>query len=194
MLPELIYLFILSYLIGSISTAIIVCRALKIDDPRTQGSNNPGATNVLRIGGKKAAAIVLIGDALKGFIPVLVAQYFEFSIFYTTIVALSSFLGHVYPVFYKFKGGKGVATFVGSLFAINYLVGLGFALTWIFVAKVLKVSSLAALVATLITPIYFYILTRELNSTYVICFICLCIFYTHRSNIKRIISRTEEPI
>jgi len=194
MLPELIYLFILSYLIGSISTAIIVCRALKIDDPRTQGSNNPGATNVLRIGGKKAAAIVLIGDALKGFIPVLVAQYFEFSIFYTTIVALSSFLGHVYPVFYKFKGGKGVATFVGSLFAINYLVGLGFALTWIFVAKVLKVSSLAALVATLITPIYFYILTSELNSTYVICFICLCIFYTHRSNIKRIISRTEEPI
>jgi glycerol-3-phosphate acyltransferase PlsY len=194
MLPELIYLFILSYLIGSISTAIIVCRALKIDDPRTQGSNNPGATNVLRIGGKKAAAIVLIGDALKGFIPVLVAQYFEFSIFYTTIVALSSFLGHVYPVFYKFKGGKGVATFIGSLFAINYLVGLGFALTWIFVAKVLKVSSLAALVATLITPIYFYILTSELNSTYVICFICLCIFYTHRSNIKRIISRTEEPI
>jgi glycerol-3-phosphate acyltransferase PlsY len=194
MLPELIYLFILSYFTGSISVAIIICKLLKLDDPRTHGSNNPGATNVLRIGGKKAAAIVLIGDALKGILPILIAQYLEFSAFNITLIALAAFLGHVYPVFYKFKGGKGVATFIGSLFAIHYLVGLCFALTWIFVAKILKVSSLAALTATLLTPIYFYLFTSNLNSTLVISFICLYVFYTHRSNIKRIISGTEKSI
>jgi|TARA_B100000929_G_scaffold194290_1_gene154040 glycerol-3-phosphate acyltransferase PlsY len=194
MLPELIYLFILSYLIGSISTAIIVCKLLMIDDPRTQGSKNPGATNVLRIGGKKAAAVVLFGDALKGILPVLIAKYLDFNLLNISIIALSSFLGHVYPIFYKFRGGKGVATFIGSLFAINYLVGLCFAFTWIFVAKVLKVSSVSALVATFLTPIYFYLITNNLNSTYIICIICVWIFYTHRSNIKRIILGAEKRI
>ena len=195
MLPELPFLFILSgYLIGSISAAIIVCKILNLPDPRTQGSNNPGATNVLRISGKKAAAIVLIGDGLKGAIPVLVAQYLGLSLFEMTLVAMAAFLGHVYPIFFGFKGGKGVATFLGSLFALNYLVGLSFALTWLFVAKVLKISSLSALIATLLAPVYFYLITNNLNATYVVGAICIWIFYTHRSNIKRMLSGDEGRI
>ena len=191
MLPILIFC---AYLIGSVSTAIIVCKVLKLPDPRTQGSNNPGATNVLRIGGKKAAAITLIGDGLKGVVPVLIAHYLEFGLVDVALVALFSFLGHVYPVFFGFKGGKGVATFLGALLAINYIVGLGFIITWLFVAKVLKISSLSALIATLLTPVYFYLITLDVIASYVISIICLWIFYTHRENIKRILSGDEGKI
>ncbi len=193
MLPTLI---IFAYLIGSVSTAIIVCRIMNLPDPRTQGSKNPGATNVLRIAGKKAAAVVLIGDGLKGAIPVLVAMFFlpDISLFNLCLIALFAFLGHVYPIFFKFQGGKGVATFIGALIAINPWVGLGFILTWLFVAKVLKISSLSALIATLLTPVYFYYITQNLDATYVIGVICLWIFITHRSNIKRLISGKESVI
>jgi glycerol-3-phosphate acyltransferase PlsY len=190
----LLTLIICAYLVGSISAAIIVCKILNLPDPRTQGSNNPGATNVLRIGGKKAAAVVLVGDGLKGALPVLVAQYLGINLFEMTLVAMAAFLGHVYPIFFGFKGGKGVATFIGALLALNYLVGLSFALTWLFVAKVLKISSLSALVATLLTPLYFYLLTSDLNATYVIGVICIWIFYTHKSNIQRILSGEESSI
>ncbi len=191
MLPTLIFL---AYLIGSISTAIIVCKTLNLPDPRTQGSNNPGATNVLRIGGKKAAAITLIGDGLKGAIPVLIGYYLNLNILEVSYIALAAFLGHVYPIFFNFKGGKGVATLLGALFALNYLVGLSFALTWLFVAKVLKISSLSALIATILAPLYFYLITENLEATYVISIICLWVFYTHRSNIKRMISGEEGKI
>lgn len=191
MLPTLI---ICAYLIGSISAAIIVCKILNLPDPRTQGSNNPGATNVLRIGGKKAAAIVLIADGLKGTIPVLTAHFLGLELFELTLVALAAFLGHVYPIFFGFKGGKGVATFIGALLALNYLVGLSFAITWLFVAKVLKISSLSALIATLLTPVYFYFITNNLEATYVIAVVCVWIFFTHRSNIQRILSGEEGSI
>lgn len=192
MLPILI---IAGYLIGSISSAILVCKVFGLPDPRTQGSNNPGATNVLRIGGKKAAAITLIGDGAKGTIPILVAQYLEWDLFSMTLIALATFLGHVYPVFFGFKGGKGVATLLGSLFALNYLVGLSFALIWLFVAKVLKISSLSALIATLLTPALFYFLSnKDLNATYIIILICVWIFFTHRGNIQRLLSKQEENI
>ena len=191
MLPTLI---ICAYLIGSISAAIIVCKILNLPDPRTQGSNNPGATNVLRIGGKKAAAVVLIGAGLKGALPVLVAQYLGVNLFEMTLIAMAAFLGHVYPIFFGFKGGKGVATFLGALLALNYLVGLSFALTWLFVAKVLKISSLSALIATLLTPLYFYLISSDLDATYVIGVICIWIFFTHRSNIQRILSGKEGSI
>ena len=191
MLPTLI---VCAYLIGSISAAIIVCKILNLPDPRTQGSNNPGATNVLRIGGKKAATIVLIGDGLKGAIPVLIAQYLNIELLGLSFVAMAAFLGHVYPIFFGFKGGKGVATFIGALLALNYLVGLSFILTWLFIAKVLKISSLSALIATLLTPIYFYFITENLNTTYIIGVICIWIFFTHRSNIKRILSGEESLI
>lgn len=191
MLPTLI---VCAYLIGSISAAIIVCKILNLPDPRTQGSNNPGATNVLRIGGKKAAAVVLIGDGLKGVIPVLIAQYLNIGLLELAFVAMAAFLGHVYPIFFGFKGGKGVATFIGALLALNYLVGLSFILTWLFIAKVLKISSLSALIATLLTPIYFYFIADNLNATYVISVICIWIFFTHRSNIQRILSGEESVI
>ncbi|SMN12398.1 Acyl-phosphate:glycerol-3-phosphate O-acyltransferase PlsY [uncultured Candidatus Thioglobus sp.] len=192
MLPILI---IASYLIGSISSAILVCRAMGLTDPRTQGSNNPGATNVLRISGKKAAIITLLGDGFKGALPVLIAQYLGGDLLTLTLVALAAFLGHVYPIFFGFKGGKGVATLLGSLFALNYLVGLSFALIWLFVAKVLKISSLSALIATLLTPIIFYFLSdNNLEATYIITLICVWIFYTHRGNIQRILSGKEGAI
>jgi glycerol-3-phosphate acyltransferase PlsY len=191
MLPLLI---IFSYLIASISMAIIICKILDLPDPRTQGSNNPGATNVLRIGGKKAAAATLIGDGLKGFIPVALGHYLGFSAQELVLIALSAFLGHVYPIFFGFKGGKGVATFIGSLLALNYFAGLAFIATWLFVAKVLKISSLSALIATFLTPLFFYLLTKELEATYILTVICIWIFYTHRSNIKRMLSGEEGSI
>ena len=190
----LYFIFITSYLAGSLSSAIIVCRVAGLPDPRTQGSGNPGATNVLRFGGKKIAAIVLLSDGLKGAIPVLFASYQGLTLFEICLVAFFTFLGHVYPVFFHFKGGKGVATYLGGLIVINLLAGLIFSLIWLLVAKVLKISSLAALIATALSPFYFYLITGDLKSTLIIGLISLFIFYTHRGNIKRLINKDEDVI
>ena len=190
----LYFIFITSYLAGSLSSAIIVCRVAGLPDPRTQGSGNPGATNVLRFGGKKIAAIVLLSDGLKGAIPVLFASYQGLTLFEICLVAFFTFLGHVYPVFFHFKGGKGVATYLGGLIAINLLAGLIFSLIWLLVAKVLKISSLAALIATALSPFYFYLITGDMESTAIIVLISLFIFYTHRGNIKRLINKDEDVI
>ena len=187
-------LILIAYLIGSINSAIILSKVLKLPDPRTQGSKNPGATNMLRIGGKKIAAFVLLIDVLKGLSPILFAYLHTSSPFELSIIALFAFLGHVYPVFYSFKGGKGVATFIGGLIGINPLVGLSFILIWLFVAKVLNISSLSALVATLLIPIVFYFIEMNIEATGVITLICLWIFFTHRSNIKRLLSGEEGQI
>ena len=190
----MIYLLIASYLIGSISSAVIICKALGLPDPRTQGSKNPGATNVLRLGGKKIAAFVLIFDGLKGAVPVFIGDYYGFGLIALTLTALCTFLGHIFPVFFRFRGGKGVATYLGGLIAINLLVGLIFSLIWLLVAKVLKISSLAALIATALSPFYFYLITGDLRSTAIIGLISLLIFFTHRDNIKRIINKDEDVI
>ena len=190
----MIYLLIASYLIGSISSAVIICRALGLPDPRTQGSKNPGATNVLRLVGKKIAAFVLIFDGLKGAVPVFIGDYYGFGLIALTLTALCTFLGHIFPVFFRFRGGKGVATYLGGLIAINLLVGLIFSLIWLLVAKVLKISSLAALIATALSPFYFYLITGDLRSTAIIGLISLLIFYTHRDNIKRLINKEEDVI
>ena len=187
-------LILIAYLIGSINSAIILSKVLKLPDPRTQGSKNPGATNMLRIGGKKIAAFVLLIDVWKGLSPILLAYSYTSSSLELSIIALFAFLGHVYPVFYSFKGGKGVATFIGGLIGINPLVGLSFILIWLFVAKVLNISSLSALVATLLTPIVFYFIEMDIEATGVIALICLWIFFTHRSNIKRLVSGEEGQI
>ena len=187
-------LILIAYLVGSINSAIILSKVLKLPDPRTQGSKNPGATNMLRIGGKKIAAFVLLIDVWKGLSPILLAYSYTSSSFELSIIALFAFLGHVYPVFYSFKGGKGVATFIGGLIGINPLVGLSFILIWLFVAKVLNISSLSALVATLLTPIVFYFIEMDFEATGVITLICLWIFFTHRSNIKRLVSGEEGQI
>ena len=190
----LYFIFITSYLAGSLSSAIIVCRIAGLPDPRTQGSGNPGATNVLRFGSKKIAAIVLLSDGLKGAIPVLFASYQGLTLFEICLVAFFTFLGHVYPVFFHFKGGKGVATYLGALIAVNYLAGLIFSLVWLLVAKVLKISSLAALIATALSPFYFYLITGNLKSTLIIGLISLFIIYTHRGNIKRLVNKDEDVI
>ena len=187
-------LILIAYLVGSINSAIILSKVLKLPDPRTQGSKNPGATNMLRIGGKKIAAFVLLIDVWKGLSPILLAYSYTSSSLELSIIALSAFLGHVYPVFYSFKGGKGVATFIGGLIGINPLVGLSFISIWLFVAKVLNISSLSALVATLLTPIVFYLIETNIEATGVITLICLWIFFTHRSNIKRLVSGEEGQI
>ena len=189
------YFLIASYLLGSISSAIIICKIAGLPDPRTKGSKNPGATNVLRIGGKKIAALVLFLDGLKGALPVILAHYFGLSLFESTIILLCAFLGHVFPIFYGFKGGKGVATFLGGLIGLNFLVGLTFSIIWLFIAKVIKISSIAALTATLLSPIYFYFITsHNLQAAQVIFLINLFIYFTHRANIKRIMSGDEGVI
>jgi len=190
----LIYLLIASYLIGSISSAVIICKILGIPDPRTQGSKNPGATNVLRLGGKKIAGFVLMFDGLKGATPVIIGHYLEFGFTQLTLITLCAFLGHIFPVFFRFRGGKGVATYLGGLIAINLFVGLIFSVIWLLVAKVLKTSSLAALIATALSPFYFYFITGDMASTLIITLISLFIFYTHRGNIKRLIKKEEDVI
>ena len=191
----MLYFLIGSYLLGSISSAIIICKICNLPDPRTKGSGNPGATNVLRIGGKKIAAFVLIFDGLKGAIPVMLAHYFGLNMFELTIILLSAFLGHVFPIYYGFKGGKGVATYLGGLIGLSFFVGLTFSIIWLIVAKVMKVSSIAALTATLLPPIYFYfITTHDVRATMVIFLINLFIYFTHRENIRRIMNGEEGVI
>ena len=190
----MIYLLIASYLIGSISSAVIICKILGIPDPRTQGSKNPGATNVLRLGGKKIAGFVLTFDGLKGATPVIIGHYLEFGLTQLTLITICAFLGHIFPVFFRFRGGKGVATYLGGLIAINLLAGLIFSVIWLLVAKVLKTSSLAALIATALSPFYFYFITGDITSALIIGLISLFIFYTHRNNIKRLINKEEDVI
>ena len=190
----MIYLLVASYLIGSISSAVIICKFLGLPAPRTQGSKNPGSTNVLRLGGKKIAAFVLFFDGLKGAVPVFIGVYYGFSLTVLTLTALCAFLGHVFPVFFSFRGGKGVATYIGGLVAINFLVGLIFSVIWLLVAKVIKISSMSALIATALSPFYFYLITGDMESTLIIALISLLIFYTHRDNIKRLINKKEDVI
>jgi glycerol-3-phosphate acyltransferase PlsY len=184
----------LAYLLGSISSAIIVCRIMGLPDPRTQGSNNPGATNVLRIGGKKAAAITLLGDALKGLIPMLIAHAFQAAPLILALTGMAAFLGHLYPVFFGFKGGKGVATALGIQFGLSWMIGLSIAALWLFVAKVMNVSSLAALIAMALAPVivWWFWPAPELIVMQVVMSILL--FWRHRSNIQNLLSGREGKI
>ena len=185
---------IVAYLLGSVSSAIIVCRLMGLPDPRTQGSNNPGATNVLRIGGKKAAAITLVGDSLKGLIPMLLGHLFGLEPAWLALVGLAAFLGHLYPVFFGFDGGKGVATALGVQFGLFWPIGLAVAATWLFVAKVLKISSLAALVSMVLAPIYVWLFWPEPVLIIAQYCITLLLFWRHRSNIEKMLLGTEGRI
>lgn len=187
-------LITLGYLLGSISSAIIVSRMMKLPDPRTMGSGNPGATNVLRTGSKKAAAITLIGDALKGLIPVLLAKMLDVEPNIIAIVALAAFLGHLYPVFFEFKGGKGVATAVGVFIAVSLPVGVLLIATWATIAYITKISSLAALVAACLAPFYMYFIEAETIYTLMAFIISVLLVYRHRSNIMDLMSGKEGKI
>ena len=193
-MPYLLILF--AYLLGSIATAIVTCKLMGLPDPRTQGSNNPGATNVLRFGGKKAAAITLLGDGLKGVIPVVLARFVFGIEDYTwlILIGIAAFLGHLYPVFYGFKGGKGVATAIGVFLGVNLWGGLAFVATWLIMAKGFKISSLAALIATALSPLYFWLITGHAQLTLGVCVIAVLIFWRHRSNIQKLLDGSEDKI
>lgn len=165
-----------------------------LPDPRGEGSGNPGATNVLRFGGKKAAAITLAGDMIKGLIPVLIAQYLNISILGIALVGLAAFLGHLYPIFFQFKGGKGVATMLGVMFGFSWWIGLATAGTWLFMAKVVRISSLSALVATALAPVYVWLWFSNPFTIGVTIFMTAILFWRHRSNIQNMMQGTEDAI
>lgn len=182
-----------AYLLGSISCAIITCKLMGLPDPRSQGSGNPGATNVLRFGNKKAAIITLIGDIVKGVIPVFLAKEFALTLPSLSCVMLAAFLGHLYPVFFHFKGGKGVATAFGCLLALAWPVGLMLACTWLIVAWVFRYSSLAAIIAALTAPFYvgYFAGIATVPATSVLSALLI---YRHRENIHKLFLGTENKI
>ena len=184
----------IAYLLGSVSSAIIVCRLLGLPDPREQGSGNPGATNVLRIGGKKAAAITLLGDMLKGLLPMLAGHWLVVSPAVLALTGLAAFLGHLYPVFFRFRGGKGVATALGVQLGLYWPIGVSVAALWLFVAKVLRISSAAALVSQGLAPliVWWFWPAPELVAMQVA--ITLLLFWRHRDNIRRLRSGEEGRI
>ena len=192
----------IAYLIGSISFAVVVSKCMNLPDPHSYGSGNPGATNVLRTGNKVAAALTFLGDALKGFLAVVLAravmgdlsldEYLNSWIMGAVVLAV--FLGHLFPIFHGFKGGKGVATACGILFGVNTILGVATLGTWIIVAAFMRYSSLAALAAAVFGPIYFVFLFGFEPMGIALLVICLLLIWRHRSNIKNLLNGTESRI
>lgn len=187
-----------AYLIGSIPFAVLTSRAFGLPDPRTYGSGNPGATNVLRTGKKAAAGLTLVGDAAKGFIAVTLAQklapVFGVGVEILAAVALAVFFGHVFSVFLNFRGGKGVATAAGVLLALNPWLGLGVSATWIAVAAVSRISSLAAVIAAMLAPVYgIYFFGFDAVSL-AILIMAAVLLWRHRSNIQNLLAGKEDRI
>ena len=192
-MPIIIAVFI-AYLFGSISSAIVVCKIMGLPDPRTEGSQNPGATNVMRIGGKKAAAITLAGDVLKGIIPVLLARWYGLDSVVLASVAFAAFVGHLYPVFFHFKGGKGVATLLGCLIGLSLMTAVAWGVTWLIVARISRYSSLASLSASALAPLYIWGITSNPIYAASVSLMTLLLFYRHRSNITKLIAGTESKL
>lgn len=197
-----ILLIPLAYLIGSISFAVVVSKCMHLPDPHTYGSGNPGATNVLRTGNTLAAVLTLIGDALKGFFAVMLARVLlgdesltaTLSSWVLCGVVLAVFLGHLFPIFHGFKGGKGVATACGILFGVNWVLGLATLGTWIIVATFMRYSSLAALAAAVFGPIYFVFLFGFQPMGLALLVVCALLIWRHRSNIANLLNGTESRI
>ena len=187
-----------AYLIGSLSFAVIVSKFYGLDDPRSYGSGNPGATNVLRSGRKKAAALTLLGDALKGLVAVLLARWlqshFGLAVEVVAAVAIAVLAGHMWPLFFGFKGGKGVATALGVLLALSWPVALICAAVWLIMAFGLKISSLAALTATVISPLAAMFLVQQPSWQAAIAVIAALVLLRHRSNIQNLLSGKESKI
>ena len=187
-----------AYLIGSLSFAVIVSRAMHLPDPRSFGSGNPGATNVLRTGRKTAAVLTLLGDALKGWVAVVVARALapQFGIADDVVLlcALAVFIGHLFPVFFSFKGGKGVATALGVLVGLNPWLGLGCLATWLFMAGVFRISSLSALTTAVLAPVYAGLLTGWDKTAMTVLVIALLLVYRHKSNLIKLANGEEGRI
>jgi acyl phosphate:glycerol-3-phosphate acyltransferase len=180
-----------AYCLGSVSSAILICRMMGLADPRGQGSGNPGATNVMRIGGKKAAGITLLGDMLKGFLPVYLANVLGMSPLLQTLVGLAAFLGHLYPVFFGFKGGKGVATSLGVLLGFSWMLGLAVIGTWLLVYKLRKISSLSALTASVLSPIYAWLVLGDKVIVGAAVAMTVLLMVRHKGNIQRLLAGEE---
>lgn len=184
-----------AYLLGSISFAIIASKLFKLPDPRTYGSGNPGATNVLRSGKKAAAILTLVGDAAKGWLAVFLTMHFApANNLLIAAVTLAVFLGHLYPIFLRFKGGKGVATALGVLLALNLWVGLGALLTWVVVAAIFRYSSLAALLAAVAAPIYIILLALPREWIIAAAIMSVLLIYRHKSNIDNLLTGKESKL
>ncbi len=184
----------LGYLLGSVESAILVGRLLGLGDPRARGSHNPGATNMLRLGGRKAGALTLLGDMLKGLLAVALARAFDAPPLVQAGTALAAFLGHLYPLYFGFKGGKGVATALGCLLGLDPLVGLATAGTWLLVALVSRISSLSALVAVLLAPGFMYWHRAPRPLVVATAIMTLLMYWRHRSNIRHLLAGTEGRI
>lgn len=189
---------VVAYLIGSVSFAVVVSKFSGLADPRTYGSKNPGATNVLRSGNKKAAILTLLGDALKGTAAVLLAYHYQEALGLTRVdvawVGLAAFIGHLYPIFFKFEGGKGVATALGVLLGLNWVLGLATAVTWLVIAYFFRYSSLAALVASIFAVFYNILLFGINGQALAVGMMAALLVYRHKQNIANLIAGKESKI
>jgi acyl phosphate:glycerol-3-phosphate acyltransferase len=186
-----------SYLIGSISFAVVVSKAMRLPDPHSYGSGNPGATNVLRTGNKAAAFLTLLGDAAKGYVAIMVARAMvgvEVDSWVLPLAATAAFVGHLFPIFHGFKGGKGVATALGILLAINWVLGLTTLSTWLIVAVFMRYSSLAALIAALFAPLYFIFLFGVQPMAAAVAAMSALLIWRHKGNIEKLLNGTEGKI
>jgi acyl phosphate:glycerol-3-phosphate acyltransferase len=192
-----------AYLLGSLAFAVLVSKAMGLDDPRTFGSKNPGATNVLRSGSKPAAVVTLLLDAMKGFVPVVLVKAFgaRYGLGDGTLalVGLAAFLGHLYPVFFRFQGGKGVATFIGVVFGVHWGLGVATGLTWLIIAFFFRYSSLASLVSAVFAPVYYLLgggiaWDADTPVAAALFAMALLLAWRHRANIERLVQGKESRL
>lgn len=180
-----------AYLIGSISFGILVSKLFGLPDPRTVGSGNPGATNVLRSGKKSAAALTLLGDAFKGWLPVWLALQSGMLMWVVSGVAIAVFIGHLFPIFHRFKGGKGVATALGIMLAISGLLGLAALATWVLVFTFTRYSSLSAILAATSSPVFAWLLLPYKDYILTVTLISVLLIWRHKSNLQKLLAGTE---
>lgn len=193
-----ILVVVAAYLLGSISFAVVVSRAFGLPDPHEYGSRNPGATNVLRTGNRRAALLTLLGDGLKGFVAVLAAKYvaqaFGLAEATVALAAVAVFAGHVYPVFHGFRGGKGVATGAGIVFALHWPLGLILAIVWLTMAYGFKISSIAGIVAAVLMPLGMFFVMGPAPVAWAMVAIAALIVWRHKDNIRRLVQKSESTI
>lgn len=187
-----------AYLLGSVSFAVLMSKVFGLADPRTYGSGNPGATNVLRSGKKAAAALTLLGDAAKGWLAVFLVIHFvphdDQGLMLVALVALAVFIGHLFPIFLKFKGGKGVATALGVLLALNVWMGLAVLVTWLLVAVVFRYSSLSALIAAIAAPVYAMLIPLPSQWVFATAIMSMLLIWRHMTNIQNLMTGKESRI
>ena len=196
MSTTLLFLFnvVVAYLVGSICSAVIVSRLFDLPDPRTEGSKNPGATNVLRLAGKQYAVLVLLADMLKGLLPVLLAHLLDAGPITLGFTCFAAVLGHMYPVFFGFQGGKGVATAMGALLGFHFILGVIVIATWLLIANFFRYSSLASILSMILAPFYSLFAVGNISAFPPLMCIALFIVYQHRDNINRLMDGTESKI